>query len=86
MRRIAAGSTDDVQRAAVQTKSLGAVDQHAEHGRIDEGHRREVDDDLVGALVDALQQHLTELGRRVEIDLARERHHGEPSMGLSSST
>ena len=77
----AAGSTDEVQGAAVRTKSLGAVDQHAEHGGIDEGHRREVDDDPVGALVDALQEHLAELGRRVEIDLAGERHQSETVRG-----
>ena len=73
----AARATDEVQRAAVRAKLLGTADQHAERSGIDEGHRREIDDDLVGALGDALQEHLVEPGGGVEIDLADNRRYGE---------
>src|SRR4051812_876526 len=63
---------DDRQRAARGAQALDATDQHTEGGRVDEGGLRQVDDDLLLALLDDLDHPLLELGRGVEIDLAAE--------------
>ena len=52
---------------------LDAADEHAERRRVDERRVREVDDDVLPALPDHVEQLLLELRRRVEVDLAGER-------------
>src|SRR5919201_3437199 len=71
---------DDVAVAAnerelsvVRAQALDAADEDAESGGVDEGRVGEIDDDLLPALTDHLEQLLLELGRRVEVDLPRER-------------
>src|SRR5262249_51254821 len=54
-------------------QALDAADEDSERGRVDERRAAEVDDDVLAALSDHLEQLLLELGRRVEVDLAGER-------------
>src|SRR6185295_11330115 len=70
--RDVAVAADEREPPAVRAQSLDAAHQHAERGRVDEGRVGEVDDDLLGALADHLEQLLLELGRGVEVDLARQ--------------
>src|SRR4051794_2065119 len=55
--------------AVVAAESLQAADQHAEPGGVEEVDAFEVDDDLVLALTDQLDELLAEPGRRVDVDL-----------------
>src|SRR4029079_6979619 len=66
-------AADERELAVVRAQPLHAADENAEGGRVDERRVRGVDDDVLAALPDHLEQLLLELGRRVEVDLARER-------------
>src|SRR5262249_54858433 len=68
-------ATDQGELAVVRAQPLDAPDEDAERRRIDEGRAAEVDDDLLAALADDLQQLLLELGRGVQVDLAGQRDH-----------
>src|SRR5256885_15158208 len=68
-------AADQRELSIVRAQSLDASDQHAEGGRVDERRVAEVDDHLLAALADHLEQLLLELGRRVQVDLAGERDH-----------
>src|SRR5262249_31104795 len=71
--RDVAVAADQRELAVVRPQPLDAADEHAERRRVDERRAAEVDDDVLAALTDHLDQLLLELGRRVEVDLARER-------------
>jgi hypothetical protein len=71
--RDVAVAADERQLPVIRPKALDAPDEHAERRRVDEGRVREVDDDVLPALRDHVEQLLLELGRRVEVDLARQR-------------
>src|SRR5437764_2808144 len=60
--------------AVVRAQPLDAADEHPEGGRVDEGRIAEVDDDVLAALADHLEELLLELRSRVEIDLPGERN------------
>src|SRR5207248_8498316 len=66
-------AADERELAVVRAEPLDAAHEDAERRRIDEGRVAEVDDDLLAALADHLEQLLLELRRRVQIDLTRER-------------
>src|SRR2546430_7856849 len=66
-------AADERELPVVRAEPLDAADEHAERGRVDEGGVAEVDDDLLAALPDHLEQLLLELRRGVEVDLACER-------------
>src|SRR5438045_2093441 len=66
-------AADERQLAVVRAEALDAADEDAEGRGVDEGRTAEVDDDLLPALADHLEQLLLELGRRVEVDLAGQR-------------
>src|SRR5438477_1880696 len=68
-------TADERELSVVRAQSLDAADEHTERRRIDERRVAEVDDDLLAALPDHLEQLLFELGRRVQVDLAGERDH-----------
>src|SRR3954447_10852865 len=59
----------------VRAQTLDAADEHAECRRVDERGVAEIDDDLLPALPDHLEQLLLELWRGVQVDLARKRDH-----------
>ena len=61
------------QLAVARPQPLDPADEYAERRRVDEGRVGEVDDHLLRALADHVEQLLLELGRRVEVDLARQR-------------
>src|SRR5512140_1262 len=65
-------AADERELAVVRAQALHAADEDAERRRVDEGGVREVDDHLLAALADHLEELLLELRRRVEVDLARE--------------
>src|SRR5207248_9639813 len=69
-------AADERELAVVRAEALDAADEDAEGRRVDEGRSAEVDDDLLPALADHLEQLLLELGRRVEVDLGGQRGHG----------
>src|SRR6202011_3214184 len=73
---------DQGQVALMATKPLETADQHPEAGRVEEVHALEVDDDLVLALADQLDQLLSESGRGVDVDLPLHRQHGERRVGV----
>src|SRR3712207_7342052 len=52
-----------------------AADQHPQRGRVDEGRLREVDHELLLAVLDHLHQALLELRGGVEVDLTAELDH-----------
>jgi hypothetical protein len=66
---------DERELSAARPQTLEAAHEHAEGRGVDEGGVAEVDDDLLGPLADDLEQLLLELGRGVEVDLAREGDH-----------
>src|SRR5581483_10698445 len=66
-------AADERELAVVRPQALHAADEDAERRRVDERRAAEVDDHLLAALSDHLEQLLLELGRRVQVDLARER-------------
>ena len=68
-------AADERQLAVVRAQALDPADEDAERRRVDERRRREVDDHVLAALADHLEQLLLELGGRVEVDLAREGDH-----------
>src|SRR6266540_3771631 len=68
-------AADERQLTVVRAQPLDTADEHTESRRVDERRVAEVDDDLLAALADHLEQLLLELRRRVEIDLAGERDH-----------
>src|SRR6185437_2390314 len=68
-------AADKRELAVVRAEPLHAADEDAERRGVDERRVAEVDDDLLAALADHLEQLLLELRRRVEIDLAGERDH-----------
>ena len=61
--------------ALLCAEPLDAADEHAERRRVDERRVREVDDDVLATLTDHVEELLLELGRGVQVDLARERDH-----------
>jgi hypothetical protein len=68
-------AADEREPAVLDSQALDAADEDAERGRVDERRLREVDDDVLRAVRDHLEQLLLELGRGVEVDLAAERDH-----------
>src|SRR5262249_32711049 len=66
---------DERELTVVRAQPLHPADENAERRRVDERRVREVDDHLLPTLADDLEQLLLELGRGVEVDLARERDH-----------
>src|SRR4051794_5150861 len=54
---------DECERAAGGTQALDAADEHTERGRVDEGRLRQVDDKMLLAVLDHLDETLLELGR-----------------------
>ena len=68
-------AADEREPAFLGAEPLDAADEHAERCRVDERRVGEVDDDLLAALRDHVEELLLELGRRVEVDLARQRDH-----------
>src|SRR3954453_6889259 len=70
--RDVAVAADERELAVVRAEALDPADEHAERRRVDEGRVAEVDDDLLAALPDHLEQLLLELRRGVEVDFARE--------------
>src|SRR4051812_1705979 len=63
---------DDRERAAGRAQALDASDEDAQGRRVDERGLRQVDYDLLLALLDDLDHALLELWRGVEVDLATE--------------
>src|SRR5882757_9635967 len=61
---------DQIQRAVVRPHPLQAPDQHPEASGVEEPDLLQVDDDLVVALADQIDEQLTQPRRRVDIDLA----------------
>src|SRR3954468_15256512 len=66
-------AADERELALVRAQPLDAADEHAERRGVDERRVAEVDDDLLAALTDHLEQLLLELGRGVQVHLARQR-------------
>src|SRR5207247_8141062 len=61
---------DQIQRAVVGPHPLQAPDQHPEAGGVEEPDLVQVDDELVVALADQVDEQLTQPRRRIDIDLA----------------
>src|SRR6266513_2054811 len=61
---------DQIQRAVVHPHPPQAPDQHPEAGGVEEPHLVQVDDELVAALADQVDEQLTQPRRRIHIDLA----------------
>src|SRR5215510_3673312 len=59
-------AADERELTVVRPQALHAADEDAERRRVDEGRVAEVDDDLLPALADHLQQLLLELRSGVE--------------------
>src|SRR2546423_1411037 len=68
-------AADERQLPVIRAQALDSSDEDAERRGVDERRVAEVDDDLLAALADHLEQLLLELGGGVEVDLARERDH-----------
>ena len=68
-------AADERELPVVRAQALDPSDEHAEGGRVDEGGRREIDDHLLAALADHLEQLLLELRGRVEVDFAGQGDH-----------
>src|SRR5436190_6727619 len=68
-------TADERELSLVRAQPLDAPDEHAEGRGVDERRVAEVDDDLLAALADHLEQLLLELGRGVQVDLACKRDH-----------
>src|SRR2546423_2601561 len=68
-------AADERELSVVRAQPLDSPDQHAEGRRVHERRVAEIDDDLLAALPDHLEQLLLELGRRIQVDLAGERDH-----------
>jgi hypothetical protein len=77
----AALRADEDELAVVAAHPLEAADEHAEAGRVEEVHALEVDDDLVLALTDELDEALSEAGCGVHVDLTLDRQH-RPAVAL----
>src|SRR3954470_13284008 len=63
---------DQSERAARRAQPLDAADEHAERRRVDEGGLRQIDDELLLAVLDHLDEALLERRSRVEIALPAE--------------
>src|SRR6266568_6767884 len=61
---------DQIQRAAVRPHPPQAPDQHPEAGGVEEPDLVQVDDELVAALADQVDEQLTQPRRGIHIDLA----------------
>src|SRR6266487_4359519 len=61
---------DQIQRAVVGPHPPQAPDQHPEAGGVEEPDLVQVDDELVAALADQIDEQLTQPRRRIHIDLA----------------
>src|SRR5436190_23690597 len=61
---------DQIQRAVVYPHPAQAPDQHPEAGGVEEPDLAQVDDELVAALADQVDEQLPQPRRRVHIDLA----------------
>src|SRR5207302_6743876 len=70
--RDVAVATDERKLAVVRPQPLDTADKHAEGRGIDEGRVAEVDDDVLPAFADHLEELLLELRGCVEVDLAGE--------------
>ena len=53
-----------------------AADQHAQAGRVEEGHLTQVSQDVRGAVVNELDDAVADLRDGVHVDLARDLEHG----------
>src|SRR5262249_15384567 len=71
--RDVAVAANEGELAVVRPQALDAADEHAERRRVDERRVREVDDDVLRALADHVEELLLELRRGVEVDLAGKR-------------
>src|SRR5690348_15026426 len=61
---------DQIQRAVVDPHPPQAPDQHPEAGGVEEPDLVQVDDELVAALADQVDEQLPQPRRRIDIDLA----------------
>src|SRR5919202_211791 len=80
--RDVAVAADERQLTIVRPEALDAADEDAERRRVDERRVGEVDNHVLAALRDHVEQLLLELRRRVQVDLARERDHVRASVDL----
>src|SRR5919199_4059209 len=80
--RDVAVAADERQLTIVRPEALDAADEDAERRRVDERRVGEVDDHVLAALRDHVEQLLLELRRRVQVDLARKRNHVRASVDL----
>ncbi len=68
--------SDEPHRAAARARELEPPDEDTEARRVEEGHVRQVDDELRAAALDLLVELLAHERRGVDVDLTAEVHHG----------